>query len=66
MQDIVNKWDSPMIEQKTKPMEKEEFERTFKSMKAANSSNIKDAGKQIHSLLKETKKVLRVSNASAN
>ena len=66
VQDIVNKWGSPMIERKTKPMEKEEFEQTFKSMKAANSSDIKDAGKQIHSLLKETNKVLRVSNASAD
>lgn len=36
VQDIVNKWDKPMIERKTKPMEKEEFERSFKSLKAAN------------------------------
>ena len=65
VQDIVNKWDRPMIERKTKPMEKEEFERTFKSMQASNFSNIKDAGDQIHSLLKETNSVLGVLESSA-
>ena len=66
VQGIVDKWDGPMIERKTKPMEKEEFERSFKSMKASHFSDIKEAGKQIHSLLKETNKVLRVSNASVD
>ena len=65
VQDIANKWDRPMIERKTKPMEKEEFERTFKSMQASNFSKIKEDGDQIHSLVKETSNVLRVSNGSA-
>ena len=63
--EIANKWgDKPMIERKTKPMEREEFERSFKSLKASNFADIKEAGNQIHSLLKETNKVLKVSNAS--
>ena len=65
VQDIANKWDWPMIGWKTKPMEKVEFERTFKSMQASNFSKIKEDGDQIHSLLKETSKMLRVSNGSA-
>ena len=65
VQDIANKWDRPMIEQKTKLMEKVEFERTFKSMQASNFSKIKEDGDQIHSLVKETSNVLRVSNGSA-
>jgi len=67
VKDIASKWgDKPMIERKTKPMEKEEFERSFKSLKTSTYSDIKEAGKQIHSLLKETNKVLRVSNASSD
>ena len=65
VQDIANKWDWPMIGRKTKPMEKVEFERTFKSMQASNYSKIKEDGDQIHSLLKETSNMLRVSNGSA-
>ena len=66
VQDIVQKWDKPMIERKTKPMEKEEFQRSFKALKTSSHSDIKEAGKQIHTLLKETNKVLRVSNASSD
>ena len=40
VQDIVKQWDRPMFERKTKPMEREEFERIFKSMQALNFSNI--------------------------
>ena len=65
VQDIVKQWDRPMFERKTKPMEREEFERIFKSMQASNFSNIKVAGEQIHSLLKETNNVLKVSSTSA-
>ena len=61
VQDIANKWDRPMIERKTKPMEKVEFERTFKSMQASNFSKIKEDGDQINSLLKETSNVLNGS-----
>jgi len=61
VQDIANKWDRPMIEQKTKLMEKVEFKRTFKSMQASNFSKIKEDGDQINSLLKETSNVLNGS-----
>jgi hypothetical protein len=41
VQDIVKKWDKPMISRKTKPMENEEFERSFKALKATYHSDIK-------------------------
>eukprot|EP00804_Cyclotella_cryptica_P025500 CCRYP_012000-RA/>CCRYP_012000-RA protein AED:0.01 eAED:0.01 QI:1390/1/1/1/1/1/4/5322/2834 len=66
VQDVVKKWDKPMIERKTKPMEKQEFERSFNALKATSHSHIIHSGKQIHGLLKETNKVLRVSNASSD
>jgi hypothetical protein len=53
VQDIANKWDWPMIERKTNPMEKVEFERTFKYMQASNFSKIKEDGDQIQSVLKK-------------
>ncbi|KAL7443397.1 hypothetical protein ACHAXH_005661 [Discostella pseudostelligera] len=66
VQGIANKWKRPMFERKTKPMAKEEFERAFKATQAVNFSSIRDAGKQIHVLVNETNKVLRVSSASAD
>ncbi len=60
----MKQWDKPMVERKTKPVDIEEFERSFKSVKASQFTEIKNAGKSIHSLLKETNKILRVSNAS--
>ena len=47
-------------------MEKVEFERTFKSMQASNFSKIKEDGDQIHSLLKETSNMLRVSKLTSS
>lgn len=66
VEDILDTWNSPLIERKTKPVEKDEFERTAQSFKATKYTAIKDFGKKIHQLLKETNKVLRVSNASTN
>lgn len=47
-------------------MEREEFERTFKSMKGSIDDEIKADGKHIHALVEETNEVLRVSNASTD
>ena len=61
---ILKKWNKPMIERKSKPLEKDEFERMTKSLKAAKFTELKETSKTIHALLKETNKILRVSNAS--
>ncbi len=65
IQMIVNQWNKPMMERKTKPVDKEELDISFKSLKSSRYTEIKDSGKYIHSLLKETNKILRVSNASS-
>ena len=61
---MLNDWNKPMMERKTKPVEKEEFDKSFKSLKTVRFTEIKDSGKRIHTFLKETNKILRVSNAS--
>ena len=61
---ILKEWNKAMIQRKPKPLEKDEFERMAKSMKAARFAELKESSKNIHSLLKETNKILRVSNAS--
>jgi dynein heavy chain len=62
----MTKWDVPLVERKAKPVDKDELERTSKALRTTRFAEIKDSGKQIHNLLKETNKILRVSNASAD
>ena len=64
VESLMSKWDAPLVERKAKPVEKDELERMAKALRTSRFATIKDSGKQIHSLLKETNKVLRVSNAS--
>ena len=47
-------------------MEREEFERTFRSMKGSIDDEIREDGKRIHALVEETNKVLRVSDESTD
>lgn len=61
---ILKEWNKPMLERKSKPLEKDEFERMTKSFKTTRFAALKESSKQIHTLLKETNKILRVSNAS--
>eukprot|EP00984_Skeletonema_dohrnii_P005277 scaffold1843_cov107-Skeletonema_dohrnii-CCMP3373.AAC.8 len=65
MKDIIAQWERPMIERKTKPMEKEEFERTFKSLCNTNYAEITESGNNIHHVLEETNKVLHVSSTES-
>ena len=63
IQMILKEWNKPMMKRKTKPVDKEEFDMNFKVLKAARYGEIKEDGKRIHGLLKETNKILRVSNS---
>lgn len=65
VRDIIDQWERPMIERKTKPMEKEEFERTFKSLCNTNYAEIKESGNEIHRYLEETKNALQMSSSSS-
>jgi len=66
VESLMVKWDRPLMERKVKPVEKDELERMVKAIRTSRYAEIKDSGKQIHNLLKESNKILRVSNASLN
>lgn len=62
--DQLASYSKPLLQRKNKPAIKEEFEREHKNMIKERYSDIKEGGKAIHTMVKETNKVLRVSNAS--
>jgi dynein heavy chain, axonemal len=64
LNDQLASYSKPLLQRKNKPAIKEEFEREHKNMIKERYSDIKEGGKAIHTMVKETNKVLRVSNAS--
>lgn len=52
------------MERKPKPMEKDEFDRIQKTLRTDRYAAVKKSGNDIQNYLKETNKVLKVSNAS--
>jgi len=54
----------PLMQRKVKPIVKDEFEREQKNIVKERYADIKEGGKAIHTMVKDTNKVLRVSNAS--
>lgn len=62
--DQLASYSRPLLQRKNKPALKDEFEREHKNMIKERYSDIKEGGKTIHTMVKETNKVLRVSNAS--
>lgn len=66
IEDIVAKWNVPLIERKSKPMEKEDSEAECRNYQSSQLVAMKDSGKNIHSLVKETHNSLGVSNSSAD
>ena len=62
--DQLTSYSRPLLQRKNKPALKDEFEREHKNMIKERYSDIKEGGKTIHNMVKETNKVLRVSNAS--
>ena len=64
---IMEKWSAqPLMERKPRPVDREESERIHKAVKTVRYAEIKEGGKEIQTQLKDTNKVLRVSNASAD
>jgi len=61
---IISKWNVPMFTRKSKPIDREEFEHSIKSTRTTRFTEIKESGKRVHSLLKDTNKALRISNTS--
>ncbi|CAM9131888.1 unnamed protein product, partial [Ectocarpus fasciculatus] len=56
----------PLMQRKAKPMVKDEFDREHKLLLKDRYSEIKEGGKAIHNMVKDTNKALRVSNASSD
>ena len=62
---IMDVWSAkPLMDRKPKPQKLDYFEKVFKQSKTNRYAEIKDGGKEIERMLKDTNKVLRVSNAS--
>ena len=60
--DILAGWQTPLLERRpAKPLIPEDFSKLNKSKQSALFSKIKDGGKTIHKLLKESNKILKVS-----
>jgi dynein heavy chain len=64
VENLMSKWDKPLVERKVKPVEKDELERMAKALRTSRFAEVKESGKAIQNLMKETNKILRVSNAS--
>ncbi|RYG70338.1 hypothetical protein EON64_00425, partial [archaeon] len=62
--DQLMNYNKPLLTRKSKPMTKDEFEKDHKNFLKERYSEIKEGGKNIHNMVKDTNKVLRVSNAS--
>lgn len=61
---IVNGWNVPMIERKSKPLDKIEFERIARSLKITKYSELKESSKKIRNLMNDTITILRCSDVS--
>ena len=64
--DQLEQYNKPLLTRKVKPIVKEEFEREHKNMIKELYTHIKEGGKLIQTMVKDTNKVLRVSNASTD
>jgi len=62
--DQLKGYTKPLITRKNKPVAKDEFEKEHKNFVKERYVEIKEGGKNIHNMVKDTNKVLRVSNAS--
>lgn len=66
VQSTLAAYNRPLLVRKVKPVVKDEFEREHKGLVKDRYAEVKEGGKVIHNMVKETNKVLRVSNASAD
>eukprot|EP00624_Nannochloropsis_granulata_P004748 evm.model.NODE_3377_length_44775_cov_49.092262.11 len=59
---VLREWERPMLERKSKPVEREEFERMQRGIRAERYGKVKEAGKEIEALLKRTHKILQIAS----
>jgi dynein heavy chain len=66
IQEQIDGYKKPLLMRKPKPVVRDEFDREHKNLVKERYGDIKEGGKNIHHRVKETNKVLRVSNASSD
>lgn len=59
-------YNKPLLQRKPKPVAKDEFEKDHKNYVKERYTEIKEGGKHIQTMVKDTNKELRVSNASTD
>jgi dynein heavy chain, axonemal len=62
----LNTYNKPLLQRKPKPVAKDEFEKDHKNYVKERYTEIKEGGKHIQTMVKDTNKELRVSNASTD
>ena len=62
--DQLRTYNKPLLQRKAKPIAKDEFEKEHKNYVKERYTEIKEGGKVIQTMVKDTNKELRVSNAS--
>jgi dynein heavy chain len=62
--DQLRTYNKPLLQRKAKPIAKDEFEKEHKNYDKERYTEIKEGGKVIQTMVKDTNKELRVSNAS--
>ncbi len=64
MSAVIQSWNSTIMERKLKQVDVDEFERMHKQSMASRCAMVKEGGKEIHLMLKDTNKMLKCSNVS--
>lgn len=65
MQEMMQKWERPLFERKTKPLPPEDLEQTHSSQVMPRLEDIKNHGKEIHKLMKDTADNIKPDKKSA-
>jgi hypothetical protein len=65
MQELMAKWEKPLFERKMKPLAPEDLEQTHQSLVMPRLEDIRNHGKEIHKLMKDTADNIKPDKKSA-
>jgi len=65
MQELMTKWEKPIFERKMKPLAPEDLEQTHQSLVMPRLEDIRNHGKEIHKLMKDTADNIKPDKKSA-
>jgi dynein heavy chain len=66
MHELMAKWEKPLFERKMKPLAPEDLEQTHQSLVMPRLEDIRNHGKEIHKLMKDTADNIKPDKKSAN